>query len=181
MLGSGEMAKSSHQALADLHANLVRRGTAAQDVLRSIKVDQLEKATIPMGRSINTEAIMTDSIRAGSETQTLSNPILDLAVAGMEVQLKAWQTFQVEAAQFVAKRLRANLEHMRALGHCCDGHSVGECQLAWLGDFQKDYAEECGRITANAFAIGFGELANLGRLFGSPATKKLHSQPASGP
>lgn len=125
---------------------------------------------------------MTDSMRADSETQTLSNPLLDLAVASLEAQLKAWQTYQIETAQFVAKRLRANLEHVRALGHCCDGHSMGECQLAWLGDIQKYYAEEYGRITATAFAIGFSELANFGRLFGSTTTKNPQPvQPASGP
>ena len=125
---------------------------------------------------------MPQSTRADSDTKKLPNPFLDLAVASLEAQLKAWQAYQVESAQFVAKRLKANLEHVRALGHCCDGQSVGECQHAWLGDLQKDYVEEFGRITATGFAIGFGELANLGQLFGAPATKNPQPvQPAPEP
>jgi len=125
---------------------------------------------------------MQNATRAGEKQTRLSNPFLDLAVAGLEAQLKAWQTYQVETTQFVAKRLRSNLEHLQALGHCCDADSVNECQRAWLGDVQKDYAEEWSRITATAFAMGFGELANLGRLFGSTATKNPQPvQPVSGP
>jgi hypothetical protein len=132
---------------------------------------------------------MQDSIRPGGEQQTrLFNPLLDLAVAGLEAQLKAWQTYQVEGAHFVAKRLHSILKNLRALGHCCDAHSIGECQRAWLSDIQKDYAEECGRITATTFAIGFGDLAGLGWLFGQRTAKEIPQvqsergvQPASQP
>jgi hypothetical protein len=124
---------------------------------------------------------MQDSPSAGSGKQTrLFNPFLDLTVAGLEMQLKAWQTYQVEGTRFVAKRLRSNLQHLRALGHCGDAHSIGECQRAWLSNVQKDYAEEWGRITATTFAIGFGDLAGFGRLFGQ-RTANDSPQVQSGP
>jgi hypothetical protein len=111
--------------------------------------------------------MMQESSRAGDEKQSrLSNPLLDLTIAGLEAQLKAWQAYQVEGTRFVAKRMRANLEHVRALGHCRDPQSIGECQRAWLGDLQKDYGEEWARIAATTFAIGFADLAGLGWLFG---------------
>jgi hypothetical protein len=120
------------------------------------------------------EAIMQDSTSAGGGKQTsLFNPFLDLAVAGLETQLKAWQTYQVEGTRFVARRMHTNLEHLRALGHCCDAHSIGECQRAWLSNMQKDYAEECARITATTFATGFGDLAGLGWLFGERPAKEI--------
>lgn len=126
---------------------------------------------------------MQESSHMGGNQQTrLFNPFLDLAIAGLEAQLKAWQTYQVEGARFVAKRLHANLEHMRALGHCSDTHSMGECQKAWLSDIQKDYGEECGRITATTFAIGFGDLAGLGWLFGQRTPKhspQVQSEPTA--
>jgi len=119
-----------------------------------------------------TEAIMQESVRTGGDEQSrLSNPLLDLAVAGLEAQLKAWQAYQVEGTRFVAKRMRANLEHLRALGHCCDVPSMGECQRAWLRDVQKDYAEECGRVAATTLALGFTDLAGLGWLFGQRTAK----------
>src|SRR3989304_2711774 len=92
-----------------------------------------------------TEAIMPEPISAEKQSP-LANPLLDLAVAGLEAQLKAWQAYQVEGTRFVANRMRANLEHLRALGHCCDAPSMGECQRTRLGDIQKDDAEECGRL-----------------------------------
>jgi hypothetical protein len=76
---------------------------------------------------------MQDPIRADDARQSrLSNPLLDLAVAGVEAQLKAWQAYQVEGTHFVAKRMRANLELLRSLGHCCEVQSMGDCQRAWL-------------------------------------------------
>jgi hypothetical protein len=125
---------------------------------------------------------MRDSIRAGGETQSrLSNPLLDIAIAGLEAQLKAWQAYQVESTHFVAKRMRCNLEHLRALGHCCDMQSTNECQRAWLRDIQK---EEWGRIAATSFALAFGELSGLGWLFGQRTTKEVatpqqEAQPAN--
>ena len=126
-----------------------------------------------------TEAIMQGSVRAEKQSR-LSNPLLDLAVAGLEAQLKAWQAYQVEGTLFVAKRMRSNLQHLRTLGHCCDVQSMGECQRVWLGDIQKDYAEECGRIAATTFAIGFADVAGLGGLFGQ-CTTKGSTQSQSGP
>ena len=121
---------------------------------------------------------MQESIRAGAETASrLPNPLLDLAIAGLETQLKAWQAYQVEGTRFVAKRLRCDLEYLRALGHCCDIESTGECQQHWLRDMQKDYTEEWGRIVATTFALGFGELSGFGSLFGQrPAKETSQSQ-----
>ena len=125
---------------------------------------------------------MQESVRAGPETQfRLHNPVLDLAVAGLEAQLKAWQAYQVEGTRFVARRMRANLEYLRALGHCCDTDSAGECHRAWLRDAQKDYAEEWGRITATTFALGFGELSGFGCLFGQRMAKEPEESQAERP
>ena len=115
---------------------------------------------------------MQEVIRAGDLPANLSNPLLDFAIAGLEAQLKAWQTYQVEGTRFVARRMRGNLEHLRALGHCCDVQSAGNCQRAWLHDLQKDYAEEWGRIAATSFALGLGELSGLGGLLGRHPTKE---------
>lgn len=109
---------------------------------------------------------MQESTRAGETQVRLPNPLLDLAVATLETQLKTWQAYQVEGTRFIAKRMRSNLEHMRALGHCCDIQSAAECQRAWLLSIQKDYAEEWGRLVATSFAIGFGELSSLASLLG---------------
>jgi hypothetical protein len=128
-----------------------------------------------------TEAIMPEPIRAEKQSR-LANPLLDLAVAGLEAQLKAWQAYQVEGTRFVANRMRVNLEHLRALGHCCDAPSMGECQRTWLRDVQKDYAEECGRVAATTFALGFTDLAGLGWLFGQRMAKgSPQPQPAPQP
>jgi hypothetical protein len=110
---------------------------------------------------------MQSSIRTGGQNQgRLFNPLLDLAILGLEKQLKAWQTYQVEGTRFVAKRMQVNLEHLRSLCHCCDPQSMGDCQRRWLGDLQKDYAEEWGRITATTFALAFADLTGLTWLFG---------------
>jgi hypothetical protein len=128
-----------------------------------------------------TEAIMQESIRAEKQSR-LSNPLLDLAVAGLEAQLKAWQAYQVEGTHFVAKRMRCNLEHLRALGHCCDIQSTGECHRTWLRDIQKDYAEEWGRVAATTLALGFTDLAGLGWLIGQrTAAGSSPPQPVSQP
>jgi len=116
----------------------------------------------------------------------LANPILDLVVAGCEVQLKAWQAYRVEGTAFVAKRLSANLECLRALGHCCDVQSAVECQRAWLRDCQRDYAEEWARIVATTFALGFGNIAGMGWPLGlrtaeTCAEPELQSEPQSEP
>jgi hypothetical protein len=113
-----------------------------------------------------TEAMMQDF--SGKQAR-LSNPFLDLTVAALEAQLKAWQTYQVEGTRFIAKRMRANLEHLRALGHCCEVQSVGECQRTWVRECQADYAEECGRIAATTFELCYGDLAGMGWLFGRRA------------
>ena len=127
---------------------------------------------------------MQDSIRHGSETRSrLPNPLLDFAIASVEAQLKAWQAYQVEGTLFVAKRMRSNLEHMRAIGHCCDVQSTADCRRAWLRDIQKDYVEEWGRIAATTFALCFGELSGFGLLFGqrikkAPGESQGAAQPA---
>ena len=54
--------------------------------------------------------------------------ILDFWTEGGEAQLKTRQAYQVEGTRFVAKRMLANLELMRALGHCGEAQSMGECQ-----------------------------------------------------
>jgi hypothetical protein len=103
---------------------------------------------------------------AGEKTFRLPNPLLDFAVAAVEAQLKAWQAYQIEGAHFVAKRMRNNLEQLRALGHCCDAQSIGTRQLAWLREIQTDYAEEWGRVAATTLTLGTAEFCGLGCLFG---------------
>jgi len=110
----------------------------------------------------------------------LPNPLLDLTIAGLETQLKAWQAYQVEGAHFIAKRLRANLELMRSLGHCTEAGHAGECQRAWLRELQGDYAEEWGRVVATTFTLCFADLAAMGLLFGS-RTAKLWPRAQPGP
>ncbi len=97
-------------------------------------------------------------------------PFLDLAVIGFETQLKAWQAYQVEGARFVAKRMHANLECLRALGHCDDASAVSECCRDWYETARKDYGEEWGRLLGTASALGFADVAAFGQLFG-PKTK----------
>jgi hypothetical protein len=123
------------------------------------------------------ETVMQDPTRASDNPQTrLSNPLLDLAVAGLEAQLKAWQAFQVEGTQFIAKRMRADLEYAKALCHCTEPQSMGECHRAWLQDVQKDYAEEWARIAATTFVLGFADLAGLGWLFGQRGKKDSQNE-----
>ena len=102
----------------------------------------------------------------------LPNPLLDLTIAGLEAQLKAWQAYEVEGAHFIAKRLRANLELLRAFGHCTEPEYIGDCHRAWVRELQGDYAEEWGRIGATTFSLCFADLAAMGLLFG-PRTTKL--------
>jgi hypothetical protein len=112
------------------------------------------------------EAMMQDLNRKDAR---LHNPFLDLAVTGLEAQLKAWQAFQVEGTQFIAKRMRADLEHLRALGHCCEVGAMGECQRNWLRECQADCAEECARLAATAFELCYADLGGLGRFLGQRA------------
>lgn len=92
-------------------------------------------------------------------------PFLDLAVIGVETQLKAWQAYQVEGARFVAKRIHANLECLRALGRCTDAPAVSECCRDWLETARKDYGEEWGRLLGTTSALGFADMAAFGQLF----------------
>ena len=126
---------------------------------------------------------MQEFTRAGGEAKTrLSNPLLDLAIASLETQLKAWHAYQVEGTRFIAKRMRENLEHLRALGHCGDVQSATECQRTWFHHCQKDYAEEWGRLVATSFALGFGELSSFGSLLGQrPAKAPAEREPATQP
>jgi hypothetical protein len=94
-----------------------------------------------------------------------ANPLLDFTVAMAEAQLKYWQAFHVEGTAFVAKRMRANLEYMRALGHCSDPKSACDCQLAWFADARKDYGEEWARLAGTIVALGVSELAPMHNVF----------------
>ncbi len=108
---------------------------------------------------------------AGAARGRLANPLLDFATAMAEAQLKYWQAYQVEGAAFVAKRMRADLEFLRALGHCGDPQAIAECQWSWLGDVRKDYAEEFARLTGTTLALGISEIAPMGSVFTRPKSK----------
>jgi len=115
---------------------------------------------------------MQETVKTNQQSDArLSNPLLDLTVASIESQLKAWQAYQVEGAHFVAKRLRANLELLRACGHCSDAGHVGECYRAWIRELQGDYGEEWGRLVATTFSLCFTDIAAMGSLFGARAIK----------
>ena len=118
---------------------------------------------------------MPESAKTNQASQgRLPDPLLDLAIAGLETQLKAWQAYQVEGAHFIAKRLRANLELMRSLGHCTEAGHAGECQRAWLRELQGDYAEEWGRIVATTLTLCFADLAAMG-------LRSVHARRSFGP
>ena len=101
-----------------------------------------------------------------------ANPLLDFATGLAEMQLKYWQAYQVEGAAFVAKRTRADLEFLRALGHCADAQALSDCYWSWLADVRKDYAEEMARLMATTFALGISQFAPMGSVFtgGKPKT-----------
>jgi hypothetical protein len=125
---------------------------------------------------------MQDTVNAKDETPLrLSNPFLDLATAAAETQLKAWQAYQVEGTRFVAKRLGANLTFLRSLGHCGDVQAMSECQRAWFANCRKDYAEEWGRLMGTSFALGFADLAGMGRLIGRRTAQDNRPEPQSEP
>jgi hypothetical protein len=136
--------------------------------------------------SIKMEAMMQNSIQTkGEKPSRLPNPILDLAIAGVEMQLKAYQAYQIESARFVAKRLQANLAFLQSLAHCGDAATMSECQRVWLADCRKDYAEEWGRLIGTNLALGFTDLAGLGRFMARPATRadkqQFEPRPAATP
>ncbi len=115
---------------------------------------------------------MQDPIREDDARHSrLSNPLLDFVIIGAEAQLKAWQAYQVEGTQFVAKRMRADLEFLRSLGHCSEVQSMGDCRQAWLRDMQADYGEEWGRIVATTLALDFTDFSAMGWLFGKRAAQ----------
>lgn len=126
---------------------------------------------------------MQESTPSASQTKSqLSNPLLDFLIAGIEAQLRAWQAFQVEGTRFVAKRINANLDHLRALGHCSDTQSASECQRAFFANAQKDYTEEWARLAATGYALSFGQLSGLGAMFGQRASEDpFASEPARQP
>jgi hypothetical protein len=100
----------------------------------------------------------------GTHRPREANPLLDVAIVAGEAQLRVWEAFHVEGSMFVAKRMRANLQLMRRLGQCGDAEAIKECQLAWLADMRKDYAEEWARCAGLSFALavsGFGALSGL--------------------
>ncbi len=124
---------------------------------------------------------MLDTPRTNQALTRLSNPLLDLAVLALEAQLKAWQAFQVEGANFVAKRLRADLELCKALGHCVEAGHAGDCCRAWLGDLRADYAEEWGRLAATTFSLAFVDLSSMGLRLGPRLWAKQVEKPELGP
>jgi hypothetical protein len=99
---------------------------------------------------------------AGAARPRMANPFLDFATAAAEAQLRFWQAYHVEGSEFVAKRMRANLEFVRELGHCTDPQAIGVCQWAWLGDLRKDYVEEWARLAGTTFALGVSQMAPMG-------------------
>ncbi|MGH6735880.1 MAG: hypothetical protein ACRECX_07345 [Methyloceanibacter sp.] len=101
----------------------------------------------------------------------LANPLLDVAVATTEAQLKYWQALQVEGAAFIAKRMRADLEYLRALGHCTDPKTICDCHLAWFKDARKDYGEEWARLAGTLFSLGVSEIAPIGAGFARPRAR----------
>jgi hypothetical protein len=116
------------------------------------------------------EVIMQETTRPGAGMKFPASPVpfmpfLDLAVIGVETQLKAWQAYQVEGARFVANRMRANLECLRALGRCTDAPAMTECGRDWFETARKDYSEEWGRLLGTASALGFADMAAFGQLF----------------
>ena len=115
---------------------------------------------------------MQEPIQPDGERQVfLSNPMLDFCIRGTEAQLKVWHAFQVEGANFVAKRMRANLEFLRSLGHCGDSQSTSACQQAWLNCLYGDYIEELARIVGTSVALAQSNLDPMVSLFGRPANK----------
>jgi hypothetical protein len=125
---------------------------------------------------------MQDPTPAGGETLArLANPFLDLAIAGLEFQLKAWQAFQVEGTRFIAHRMRENLKHLRTLGHCCDVPSAAGSQRAWLHQCQRDYVDEWGRLVATSFALGLDEFSSFASLIGQPQPKAPEEREAPRP
>lgn len=101
---------------------------------------------------------MQKMVDPGVAKSPLQNPLLDFWIAGAEAQLKAWQAYQVEGTRFVAKRLHANLEYLRSLGHCGEAQSMSQCQQAWLAELHKDYTEECGRLAGTSVALTLSTL-----------------------
>lgn len=129
---------------------------------------------------------MQDTTRPGAgmkfpASPTPFMPFLDLAVIGVETQLKAWQAYQVEGARFVAKRMHANLECLRTLGHCADAPAMTDCCRDWFETARKDYAEEWGRLVGTASALGFADMAAFGQLFGQKVRATLPEEPARQP
>ncbi len=124
---------------------------------------------------------MQETVKIDRTGARLSNPLLDLTVAGLEAQLKAWQAFQVEGADFVAKRLRADLELAKALGHCVEAGHAGDCCRAWLSDMRADYAEEWGRLAATGFSLAFVDLSSIGLVLGPRLWAKQLEKPTSEP
>jgi hypothetical protein len=101
------------------------------------------------------------SVRQDSGPAEIRNPILDLVIAGLEGQARAWQALHAETTRFVATRIHANLELLRKLAHCRDIEAMGQCHRSWLADLRKDYVEEWARIVGTTYAVGFNELAPM--------------------
>lgn len=118
---------------------------------------------------------MQETTRPGAGMKLPTSPIpfmrfLDLAVIGVETQLKAWQALQVEGSRFVAKRMHANLECLRALSRCTEASAMTECCREWFETARKDYSDEYSRLVGTAPALGFADMAAFGQLFGKKVT-----------
>lgn len=94
----------------------------------------------------------------------LWNPLLDATIILLEGNLKAWQAYEVESARFIAKRMGATIEHLRALRQCCDVESANERQRTFFSEAQKDYAEEFGRLLATGYALSIGQISGLTKI-----------------
>jgi hypothetical protein len=117
------------------------------------------------------EVIMQETTRPGAGRKFPASPVpfmpfLDLAAIGVETQLKAWQAYQIEGARFVANRMHANLECLRALGGCTNAPAMTECCRDWLETARKEYTEEWGRLLGTASALGFADMAAFGQMCG---------------
>jgi hypothetical protein len=131
------------------------------------------------------EVIMQETTRPGAGMKFPASPVpfmpfLDFAAIGVETQLKPWQAYQVEGVRFVANRMHANLECLRALGRCTDAPAMTACCRDWFETARRDYAEEWSRLLGTAPALGFADMAAFGQMFGqktrafAPADEPAH-------
>jgi hypothetical protein len=122
---------------------------------------------------------MQEQVQSSARSR-LANPLLDFATAMAEAQLKFWQTFHMEGTAFFAKRMRADMEYLRSLGHCANPQSFVECQWAWLTEARKDYAEEWARLAGTPFALGVSETVPMGSVFKPSGPRAANTNASNG-